>query len=170
MTGSRRYCPTWRVLLATPWGPAVLSATYLGLSGLEFTPSPPAEVSGVVPPAAPPWLGRAVALLTDYFAGRPADFSSLPLDPAGTPFQQRVWQELRRLPPGQTVSYGELASRVGKPKGARAVGQALKRNPLPILIPCHRVLAARGQLGGYSSGLERKLWLLRHEGVDIGGR
>jgi methylated-DNA-[protein]-cysteine S-methyltransferase len=111
-----------------------------------------------------------VALLTDYFAGRPADFSSLPLDLAGTPFQQRVWRELRRLPPGQTVSYAELARRLGQPRAARAVGQALKRNPLPILIPCHRVLAARGQLGGYSSGLERKLWLLRHEGVDIGRR
>jgi methylated-DNA-[protein]-cysteine S-methyltransferase len=100
-----------------------------------------------------------------YFNGSRTDFAALTLDPQGTPFQLRVWQELRRIPWGQAISYGELARRVGNPKAARAVGQANAVNPIPLIIPCHRVIAADGSLGGYSSGLERKRWLLHHEGV-----
>ncbi len=100
-----------------------------------------------------------------YFTGVPTDFAALTLDPQGTPFQLRVWQELRRIPWGQTISYGELARRVGNPKASRAVGQANAVNPIPLIIPCHRVIAADGSLGGYSSGLDRKRWLLRHEGA-----
>ena len=103
--------------------------------------------------------------LAAYFAGVPTDFAALTLDPRGTPFQLRVWQELRRIPWGQTISYGELARRVGNPKASRAVGQANAVNPIPLIIPCHRVIAADGSLGGYSSGLDRKRWLLRHEGA-----
>jgi methylated-DNA-[protein]-cysteine S-methyltransferase len=103
--------------------------------------------------------------LTDYFAGRPTDFSSLSLDPRGTAFQLKVWQELRQIPRGSAISYRELARRVGSPKGYRAVGQANAANPLPLIIPCHRVIAADGSLGGYSSGLDRKSWLLEHEGA-----
>ena len=99
------------------------------------------------------------------FAGVPTDFAALTLDPRGTPFQLRVWQELRRIPWGQTISYGELARRVGNPKASRAVGQANAVNPIPLIIPCHRVIAADGSLGGYSSGPDRKRWLLRHEGA-----
>ena len=99
------------------------------------------------------------------FEGVPTDFASLTLDPRGTPFQLRVWQELRRIPRGQTISYGELARRVGNPKASRAVGQANAVNPIPLIIPCHRVIAADGSLGGYSSGPDRKRWLLRHEGA-----
>ena len=98
-------------------------------------------------------------------SGVPTDFAALTLDPRGTPFQLRVWQELRRIPWGQTISYGELARRVGNPKASRAVGQANAVNPIPLIIPCHRVIAADGSLGGYSSGLDRKRWLLRHEGA-----
>ncbi len=167
MTRGRRYCPTFRVHLTTPLGPAVLSATYLGLWSLEFAAAPPAELPREAPPGAPPWLGRAVALLAEYFAGRNPDLSSLPLDLAGTPFQRQVWEELRKVPPGRTLTYGELARRLGKPGAARAVGQALRANPLPLFIPCHRVTAAGGRLGGYSAGPERKRWLLALERLGI---
>jgi O-6-methylguanine DNA methyltransferase len=111
------------------------------------------------------WHDRVAQALEDYFTGKPAHFESLDLNLQGTPFQLRVWQELRRIPHGATISYKDLASRVGRPKTARAVGQAVGANPIPILIPCHRVIAADGTLGGYSSGLDRKRWLLRHEGA-----
>ena len=121
-----------------------------------------------LPPAPPsllPMIQMAQKELADYFAGVPTDFAALPLDPHGTPFQIRVWQELRRIPYGSTISYAELARRAGKPKAFRAVGQANAVNPLPLIIPCHRVINADGSLGGYSSGAERKSWLLRHEGA-----
>ncbi|GIX31628.1 MAG: hypothetical protein KatS3mg124_2100 [Porticoccaceae bacterium] len=107
----------------------------------------------------------AACQLGEYFAGVRTAFR-LPLAPAGTPFQQRVWQALIDLPFGQTISYGKLAARLGRPGAARAVAAACAANPLPILIPCHRVVAARG-LGGYSAGLERKRWLLAHEGAPF---
>ncbi len=97
--------------------------------------------------------------------GGDANGSTTPLDlDSGTPFQRRVWAELRRVPFGRTVSYAELARRVGAPRAARAVGQAAGANPIPILIPCHRVVRSDGSLGGFSAGLETKRWLLRHEG------
>ena len=102
--------------------------------------------------------------LEEYFAGMRRSFS-LPLDPAGTEFQLRVWRALCGIPYGTTVSYKELARRVDSPKGFQAVGQANGRNPLPILIPCHRVIAAGGGLGGYSGGVERKRLLLELEGA-----
>ena len=105
--------------------------------------------------------------LEDYGAGKSPDLSGLPLDLQGTSFQKRVWEELRKIPWGGTISYKELAARVGNPKALRAVGQANGANPIPLIIPCHRVIAANGTIGGYSSGVERKRRLLRHEGVDI---
>ena len=117
------------------------------------------------PPHLKPLIEAAKRELIAYFNGSPTDFAALTLDPQGTPFQLRVWQELRRIPWGQTISYGELARRVGNPKASRAVGQANAVNPIPLIIPCHRVIAADGSLGGYSSGLDRKRWLLRHEGA-----
>ena len=104
--------------------------------------------------------------LQEYFSGMRRDFD-LPLAPAGTPFQLHVWRELRRIPYGCTVSYGEIARRIGSPKGSRAVGQANHCNPIPILIPCHRVIAARGGLGGYGGGPDLKIRLLRLEGVPL---
>ncbi|HUT34399.1 MAG TPA: methylated-DNA--[protein]-cysteine S-methyltransferase [Planctomycetota bacterium] len=102
--------------------------------------------------------------LASYFAGSPR-VTRTPLDTGtGTPFQQRVWAELRRIPFGTTVSYGELARRVGASRAARAVGQAVGANPIPILIPCHRVICSNGSLGGFGAGPEIKKWLLRHEG------
>ena len=109
-----------------------------------------------------PVLRAAARWLDAYFAGENPAVSTLPLAPAGTAFQQRVWQELRRIPYGETESYGALAARLGN--SARAVGAAVGRNPLSILIPCHRVLAADGSLTGYAGGLANKEKLLRLEG------
>ena len=102
--------------------------------------------------------------LGEYFAGRRRHFD-LPLCPAGTDFQRRVWRALADIPYGTAISYRELARRVGSPKGYRAVGQANGKNPLPIILPCHRVIGADGALGGYSGGLDRKRFLLDLEGV-----
>ncbi len=103
------------------------------------------------------------AAIEAYFQGALDALDALPVDPAGTPFQLRVWSELRRIPRGCTRTYGEIARAVGSPKACRAVGQANRRNPISIVIPCHRVVAAGGDLGGYSAGLRKKRWLLAHE-------
>lgn len=100
--------------------------------------------------------------LEAYFAGRMADFD-LPLAMRGTEFQQQVWQELQNIPFGQTISYGELARRVGNPNSSRAVGAANGRNPISIIVPCHRVIGSNGKLTGYGGGMQRKEWLLAHE-------
>ena len=158
----------WVVYLPeTPVGPLKLCFSDRGLTALEFAgeeSSPPPEQDSP-PPHLQPFIEAAKRELTAYFNGAPTDFGALPLDPRGTPFQLRVWQELRRIPRGRTISYKELARRVGNPKASRAVGQANGTNPLPLIIPCHRVINANGGLGGYSSGLDRKRWLLRHEGA-----
>jgi methylated-DNA-[protein]-cysteine S-methyltransferase len=107
--------------------------------------------------------------LDAYFAGELEDFD-LPLAPHGTPFQLRVWDELARIPYGETTSYLELALRLGDRKLVRAVGTANGRNPLSIIVPCHRVIGADGTLVGYGGGLERKRWLLEHEAVASGRR
>lgn len=105
--------------------------------------------------------------LSDYFDGSLTEFHT-PLDLfAGTPFQQSVWRQLCRIPYGQTISYSELARRVGKPGAARAVGNANGRNPLPIVVPCHRVVAADGGLGGYTGGLDIKRFLLEVERCSV---
>jgi O-6-methylguanine DNA methyltransferase len=113
------------------------------------------------------WHDQVAQAVADYFAGKPVDFKALPLDLQGSPFHLRVWQELRNIPPGETVSYQQLARRLGNPKAARAVGQACGKNPIPLIVPCHRVIATNGTLGGYSSGLPRKRWLLEHEQVNV---
>ncbi|MET1080965.1 MAG: methylated-DNA--[protein]-cysteine S-methyltransferase [Pseudomonas sp.] len=100
--------------------------------------------------------------LDAYFAGQLQHFN-LPLAATGTPFQQRVWRELLAIPFGETRSYGQLAQRLGMPGASRAVGLANGRNPLSIIVPCHRVIGADGSLTGYGGGLERKRWLLAHE-------
>lgn len=112
---------------------------------------------------APPVLKDAALQLEEYFAGERTAFD-LPLELDGTTFQKEVWAELSRIPYGETISYGELARRVGRPKGPRAVGQANGKNPIPIVVPCHRVLATNG-LGGYGGGLTLKRSLLAVEGV-----
>jgi methylated-DNA-[protein]-cysteine S-methyltransferase len=97
-----------------------------------------------------------------YFEGEVTRFSS-PLQPVGSPFDMKVWEALQHIPLGETRSYEEIAQEVGNPKGCRAIGGANRRNPIPLLIPCHRVIRKDGRLGGYSSGTEIKAWLLRFE-------
>jgi len=105
--------------------------------------------------------------LERYFAGEQRTFD-LPLAPGGTPFQERVWRELVRIPFGTTISYTELAHRVGAPRAVRAVGRANGANPIPILVPCHRVIGADGSLTGYAGGIERKRALLALEARTLG--
>lgn len=100
--------------------------------------------------------------LAEYFAGRRREFT-VPLKLVGTPFQRSVWQELLRIPFGSTISYAELAQRIGQPTASRAVGNANGRNPISILVPCHRVIGANGKLTGYAGGIDRKQWLLEWE-------
>ncbi|MDB5944036.1 MAG: methylated-DNA--protein-cysteine methyltransferase [Ramlibacter sp.] len=150
----------------SPLGPMVVAATDSGLAGLWF------EGQRHLPdhsgwPHAPrhPVLVEAVAQLADYFAGKRTQFD-LPLDlQGGTAFQQSVWQALLAIPPGGTTSYGDLSQRVGRPAAVRAVGAAIGRNPLSIVVPCHRVLGRDGSLTGYAGGLERKSALLALEGA-----
>ena len=107
-------------------------------------------------------LGVAMRQLGEYFAGTRTEFD-LPLDPQGTPFQQEVWQVLRGIPFGTTISYGQQAAALGDPNKARAVGAANGRNPISIIVPCHRVVATSGALTGFAGGLSAKAWLLEHE-------
>ncbi len=160
-----------RAILDTPLGPVSLAFSAAGLRELAFVednvPSPAAspefvpetELKGETLKT---WR-QVVQALEDYFGGRPASFEDLPLDLEGSPFHLRVWEELKKIPAGETVSYRELAQRLGNPKASRAVGQACGANPIPLIVPCHRVIASDGTLGGFSSGLERKRWLLEHE-------
>ncbi len=106
-----------------------------------------------------------IAALRAYFAGDLKAIDGLPVETAGTPFQRTVWQALRAIPCGQTISYAELARRIGTPAAVRAVGLANGANPVSIVVPCHRVVGANGSLTGYGGGLERKRWLLSHEGA-----
>lgn len=150
----------------SPLGPMLLAASDTGLAGVWFEGQRHGP-EGVLWPEAPdhPVLQQAARQLQDYFEGRRSDFD-LPLDLRhGTPFQQSVWQALLAIPPGCTTSYAELGRRLGRPQAARAVGAAVGRNPVSIVVPCHRVLGTAGGLTGYAGGLERKTALLKLEGV-----
>jgi methylated-DNA-[protein]-cysteine S-methyltransferase len=105
------------------------------------------------------------ALIRDYYSGHLKAIDAIPTDGGGTEFQRRVWAELRRIPLGVTISYGELAKRLGDKNLMRAVGLANGRNPISIVVPCHRVIGADGSLTGYGGGIKRKEWLLKHEGA-----
>jgi methylated-DNA-[protein]-cysteine S-methyltransferase len=105
------------------------------------------------------------SLLRRYFEGDLASLDAVPVELNGTTFQKQVWQALRRIPPGTTISYAELAHRIGNPSAIRAVGTANGANPVAVIVPCHRVIGSDGSLTGYGGGLERKQWLLAHEGL-----
>lgn len=108
-------------------------------------------------------LKEAVRQLGEYFAGGRTAFD-LPMTPRGTPFQLEVWRALRAIPFGETASYGDIARAIGRPRAVRAVGAANGKNPLAIVVPCHRVIGSNGTLTGYAGGLDLKRWLLSHEG------
>ncbi|WP_288351273.1 methylated-DNA--[protein]-cysteine S-methyltransferase [uncultured Alistipes sp.] len=150
------------VRLDTPVGPVTVTATERAVTAVRFGAAGPAVgQAGDLPPV----LRQAVEELREYFAGERREFT-LPLAPAGTPFQQQVWAALREIPYGATCSYGWIAGRIGRPKACRAVGMANNRNPIAIVVPCHRVVGASGALVGYAAGLEVKEKLLALESMN----
>jgi methylated-DNA-[protein]-cysteine S-methyltransferase len=153
--------PTCTLPVASPVGPLVLESDGDVLIGIWLPNTTRAAGGGGHD--APPVLKDTATQLVEYFAGARTAFD-IPMDLQGTAFQREVWAELSTIPYGETISYGELARRVGRPKGPRAVGQANGKNPIPIIVPCHRVLASNG-LGGYGGGLTMKRSLLAVEGV-----
>ena len=155
---------TLRTDLSSPIGPLLLVASGGAIVGLYMnTPRHAVVQEDWIEASDDPLLRRAADQLAEYFAGTRRDFD-LPLAPVGTAFQRQVWDELLRVPYGRTISYGELARRVGNPAASRAVGLANGKNPISILIPCHRVVGASGKMTGYAGGLERKTALLALEG------
>lgn len=154
-------------LTETPVGPILVAGDAAGLQHVAFGAGP-AGTALLCPQ--PEWelnerpLREAVRQLQAYFRGQLRAFD-LPLAAQGTAFQQRVWQALCEIPYGSTASYGEIACQIGQPTAARAVGMANGRNPLAIIVPCHRVIGSSGQLVGYGGGLHHKQTLLRLEGV-----
>jgi methylated-DNA-[protein]-cysteine S-methyltransferase len=168
-------------LFATPFGACGVAWSERGLTQLQLPDATEAdtrrriversgETEDVEPPA---WVADAMRLVVRHFEGTPQDLRAIRLDLSNLPaFYARVYDESRAVGPGETIGYGELAKRAGSPKGSRAVGQAMAKNPLPLLVPCHRVLAAGGKPGGFSAfgGEETKRKMLLLEGVRLGGR
>lgn len=145
-----------KLQIPSPLGPMQIHAMDAGLRAVRF-------LDGPAEPDEPDDLCReAAAQLRAWFAGARRDFD-LPLAPEGTDFQRAVWAELLRIPFGETRSYGQIAALLGQPGAARAVGLANGKNPIAILVPCHRVIGANQRLVGYAGGLDRKRWLLAHE-------
>lgn len=161
--------PTVAVSITTmpsPIGELTIGASDAGVRYLMWhtdpRPQPTAPTAGGDADRRAAVLAEAVSQLEEYFAGERTEFD-LPLDPQGTPFQQTAWAALRRIPYGSTISYGEQARSLGDPNKARAVGAANGRNPIGIIVPCHRVVGSNGSLTGFAGGLESKAWLLDHE-------
>lgn len=161
--------------MPSPVGELLLTATDAGLTRVYFERhrhmdaiDPAWGPAREYPGRAAEVLEAARAQLTAYFAGRLRTFD-LPLAPRGSAFQQAVWTALRAIPYGETTSYGALAAKLGDPEATRAVAGANARNPVSIVVPCHRVIGIHGALTGFGGGIERKRWLLEHEGVLVGG-
>ncbi len=152
----------------SPLGPLTLAATAHGLALAWFDlQAHRTETVDAPEHADHPLLQQAAREFSAYWADARTVFT-VPLDPQGTPFQQAVWQVLRGIAPGTLLSYGEVARRIAKPAAVRAVGAAIGRNPLGIIVPCHRVVGSNGALTGYAGGLPRKQALLQHEGAQAG--
>ena len=152
-------------MLPSPVGVLKLVASHEGLAGVLWSGDRPGRtrhLDGAIEDDSHPILNRAAQQLQEYFNGERTEFT-LPLDMAGTPFQQLVWNGLLTIPFGESRSYGELARQIGMPKHARAVGAATGRNPLSIIVPCHRVIGANGTLTGFAGGMENKAFLLELE-------
>jgi len=146
---------TFMTTVDSPVGPLLLTSDGTALTRLLFAAEPDPSWSTDDCPV----LARAEQQLAEYFRGERTDFD-LPVDPAGTPFQVSVWLALRDIPYAATINYGQLATKVGNPRASRAVGLANGRNPISIVVPCHRVIGADGSLTGYGGGLDRKRTLL----------
>ncbi len=156
----------YRTTIDSPVGPLTLVASVAGLRAVLWLDESGARVQlgpiegGEADPGGV--LAAAAAQLEQYFAGSRTEFD-LPLDAEGSEFQRSAWETLGTIPFGETVSYGEQARRMGDPRKARAVGAANGRNPISIIVPCHRVVGADGSLTGFGGGIENKAWLLEHE-------
>ena len=146
--------------VGSPIGSLLLVSDGEALTAVEMEPHRAEVAAGATADDGP--LRAVVEQLEEYFAGDRTDFDLL-LRPHGTEFQRRVWQGLLTIPYGRTTSYGKLATELGNPTASRAVGLANGRNPIAVIIPCHRVIGADGSLTGYGGGLDRKRWLLGHE-------
>jgi len=157
--------PTYWTTLDSPIDSLLLVGDDSGLRSLWMAPHTPPTGARYDPAA----LADVAAQLAEYFAGERLAFD-LPLAPAGTPFQLKVWMALRDIPYGRTTTYGELAAEIGQPTASRAVGLANGRNPLAVIVPCHRVIGRDGTLTGFGGGLDRKRWLLEHESRVLAGR
>ena len=142
----------------SPLGPLELRAGDEGIASVLFVESIPENHT------TPESLVELVSQLDEYFSGKRKEFS-FPLAPEGTPFQKQVWQELQAIPFGEKRSYLDIAIKLGDRNATRAVGAANGKNPIAIIIPCHRVIGENGKLTGYAGGMWRKEWLLKHEGV-----
>lgn len=152
------------VIKETPIGPLTVTARGGAVCSVEFGERPVSDVPLSPDIDAESVLRRAVSELEAYFEGKLREFT-VPVTLHGPPFHTRVWKHLTRIPFGQVETYDQIARTLGSPGGARAVGNACAANPVPVIVPCHRVLAAAG-LGGYGGGLPAKVWLLRHEGAE----
>jgi methylated-DNA-[protein]-cysteine S-methyltransferase len=161
---------TAQATMMSPLGPLLLARTDQGLAGAWFEGQKhhPGELAA---PSQPndALLAKAIKQLADYFAGRGTHFT-LPLDLQGTPFQRSVWAALLRIGAGATRSYADIAREIDSPAAVRAVGGAVGRNPVSVIVPCHRVVGRDGSLTGYAGGTDRKLALLRLEGAAPAGR
>ena len=156
--------PAWNIVMDTPFGSLRVAGTARGLTIVGFTegdPTPRQEQDRQEDGGLPEEAKRQ---LLEYFEGRRRCFT-LPVAPEGTPFQQRVWGELQKIPCGTTTTYREIARQIGQPTAVRAVGSANGRNPVAIVIPCHRVIGSDGSLTGYAGGIAIKRLLLQHEGA-----
>lgn len=148
----------------SPLGTIKIVADGNGIVGIDFVNKSKGKFSSDDLKIQNEQLKNCVKQLDDYFQGKRKEFE-LKLYLKGTDFQKKVWNELLKIPFGKTISYGEVAKRIKNPKAVRAVGQAVGKNPISIVVPCHRVIGSDGNLTGYASGLHRKKWLLKHEGV-----
>ncbi|NLE52446.1 MAG: methylated-DNA--[protein]-cysteine S-methyltransferase [Chloroflexi bacterium] len=152
---------TYTCTLETPIGALQIAGTEAGISAITFLDNP-APASESIPPD----LAECARQLEEYFAGTRKEFT-FELLPQGTPFERRVWAHLLDIPFGETRTYMQIAEALGDPKSIRAVGRANGRNPIAIVVPCHRVIGSNGDLVGYGGGLWRKEWLLSHEGRPV---
>jgi methylated-DNA-[protein]-cysteine S-methyltransferase len=161
--------PTFRAICDSPVGPLTIVASGSGVRAVLWPEDDPKRVPmpDLQVQREHPVLMQAVKELGEYFAGTRQQFD-VPLDPQGTEFQQSAWMVLRTIPFAETVSYGEQAEQMGDKRKARAVGAANGRNPISIIVPCHRVVGSNGSLTGFAGGLDKKAWLLQHESEVAG--